>query len=241
MTFKDNKKQISVISGIVALLAVAAVSPVVESAYAASDCSGFFNDRCRGTQTNTQNHEGMKADVVVTNFATSSNCDPSGDGFAAVSIWMIYPNGAWIEIGTAQGQIDGSCYSDEREYLAWTTTSSHSTYTEEYVRNVGVGNDITYEISDTNGDKTWKVISEGITRKNLVTAYLTGTEMQTGLEATDDQTSIPKTTQDTIKYYDGSSWNNWTSGSNSNELDGWIRDCSSHSSTKVGVGGTAGC
>lgn len=239
---KNVQKQISIFSGLAALLTVVILSPAMESAYAAVDCTPWWTgDRCRGDQLNNDDREGLRADVVVTDFTTSANCDPSGNGFALVSIWMVYPNGAWTETGTAQGNVAGNCYTDEREYLAWTTTSSPSTYTEQYVRDVSVNDDITYEISDTNGDKTWQVISEGTTRINLVTAYLTGNYMITGLEATDDATSVPKTTVDTIQYYDGSSWTNWASGANNSVLDGWIKDCTTNSSTKVGVTGTAAC
>lgn len=243
MTLKEDKQRIIILTATVLLVTTFGISPAIQSAFAESDCSQrilIWNARCRGDQTNYDNRDGMKAKIKVSDIVTSSDCSPNNNGFALIGIWMVFPNLAWIETGVAQGKIEGTCYTDEKEYLAWTGTSSHSTYHEEYVRDISLGDRIRYEISDTNQNKTWQVISDGQIRKNLVTAYSHGTKMIVGLEANDDAASVPATTIKSIKYYDENSWHRWTDGSNSKDLDGWIIDCQKHK-IKVGIGGKTEC
>ena len=240
MTTKNVKTTLTILS---ILLGVTLI-PSASSAYAAQDCWGWFGF-CVGSQdlhsTSSFDVSGVKARVTVPDMTTSSSCSPNGTGFSLVATWVLLPNGEWIEIGVASGNIDGTCYdSEERHYLAYQQDGSYHEHL--LTGSVSPHDNIFYEISDTNNDDRWLAYADGNQRASLLMDYDYG-QIVVGVESKDDDTSVPKTDIKYIREHDGSNWSYWTYNDAEYDVnDGFIAQCTpAYKNIKVGIGGSETC
>lgn len=240
MTTKTTK----ILSTVIPILVAIALLPTMDLAFAAENCDS--GGKCIGTEeldsTSSFDQSGIKVRITIPNITTSSSCDPSGNGFAVLGTWALFANGEYIEIGVASGQIDGTCYdSEEKHYLVIYQDGSYNEYV--LTGSVSPGNNIYYEISDTNNDKTWKAYAAGSQRASLIMDYDWASTTITGVEATDNNVSVPKADIKYIKEHDGSNWSYWTTNDQEYDIqEGFITQCTpAYKTIKVGVGGSETC
>ena len=240
MTTKNVKMTLAILP----ILLVMALVPSLNSAYAAEDCWDWLGF-CEGNQelhsTTSFDVSGVKARVTVPDMTTSSSCSPNDKGFSLIATWIFLPNGNWIEIGVASGDIGGTCYdSEEHHYLAYQQYGNYFEY--KLVGSVSPSDYIYYEISDTNNDNRWLAYADGDQRASLIMGHDYG-EITVGLESKDDSTSVPKTDVKYIRVHDGSSWSYWTYNDVEDDVnEGFITQCSpAYKNIKVGVGGSETC
>ncbi len=221
-----------------------AILPNVHPAYGAENCDS--GGKCLGTQeldsTVSFDQSGIKALVDIPNITTSSTCAPNGNGFGVVSTWAFFANGEWIGIGVASGQIDGICYDSEEHYYL------------EYMQDFDVnefklsgspspGEDIYFQVSDTNNDDTWQAYVDTSQAASLIMDFDYASETSTGVEATDNNISVPKTSITNVQEHDGTDWDYWTYNDREyDQQEGWIVQCTpNYKNIAVGVGGTESC
>lgn len=240
MTYKNAK----ILSTAIPILVAIALLPTIGLAFAAQNCDS--GGKCIGTEelysTQSFDQSGIEAKITIPNMTTSSNCDPSGNGFALIATWAFFANGEWIEIGAASGQIDGTCYdSEEKHYLAYKQDGNY--YEFVLTGSISPGNIITYKISDTDNDDTWQAYTDGSQRASLIMDYDYAKETATGVESIDDDVSIPKTDIKFIREHDGSNWSYWTTNDiEYDEQEGFITQCTpAYKTIKVGIGGSETC
>ena len=240
MTTKTTK---TFLTALPILLGIALI-PSVSSAYAAQDCNDFWGT-CEGTQelhsTPSFDTSGIKVRMTIPDITTSSVCNPGGIGFSLMGTWVFFPNGEWIEIGVASGQIDGTCYdSEEHHYLVYKQDGVVNEF--KLTGSVSPTDNIYYEISDPNNDDTWQAYAAGSQRASLIMDYDYG-DIATGVESKDDDTSVPKSDIKYIKEHDGTNWDYWTTNDvEDDKNEGFITQCTpAYKTIKVGVGGSETC
>lgn len=240
MTTETTK---TILTALPILLGIALILPAGQ-AYAAYDCWDWLGF-CEGSQelysTPSFDASGIRALVTVPDMKTSGSCSPGGNGFSLIATWVFLPNGEWIEIGVASGNIDGTCYdSEEHHYLAYQQDGSYYEY--KLAGSVSPLDSIYYEISDTNNDGRWLAYADGIQRASLIMDFDYG-DMAVGLESKDDDTAVPKTDVRYIREHDGSNWSYWTYNDVEDDVnEGFITQCKPpYKHIKVGIGGSETC
>lgn len=161
-------------------------------------------DHCWAEEYNQVTNYGNSFTTIITNLV-ASNCN---DYFATVEQWIRLPNGDWLESGFTTGTFNGSCISNEISFHGGQVGS----YFEVNDGTATIGSTKTYEVSDTNKDKTWlyKINSSTVGTKTVT--YTSGTGQQVGAETTDDLVTIPKTHIWDIQMYKTTGWSFWTTG-----------------------------
>lgn len=239
MTVKYTK---TILVALPILLGVTLILPA--SSASAEDCWSWFG-KCLGTQeihsTESFSASGVKAKVTVPDMTTSGSCSPNGNGFSLVATWVLFPNGEWIEIGVASGNIDGTCYdSEEHHYMAYQQNGNYYEY--KLSGSISPSDNVYYEISDTDKNMKWHAYQSGSKRAGLIMDSTYG-DVIVGVESMDDDTSVPKTDVKYIQVHDGAGWSYWTY--NDAEYDtngGFITQCTpAYKNIKVGIGGSETC
>ncbi|MHB8546701.1 MAG: hypothetical protein ACYDAJ_08040 [Nitrosotalea sp.] len=232
---KQNKTTIAVILTLIGFTVII-VEP--SNAYASENCNSGWG-RCRGDEYYDNSAlTGNKFSLTVSDLQTSA-CP--NNYFAATQHWVLFPNGDFIEMGVAQGKINGVCYSSENRYLAYQQGTS---YTESKLGSASIGGTQTFEISDTSGNTHWDLYNNGVNYGYLLMQTSTGSSVQVGEEATDPSTTIPSTHEGSIQKRI-SSWADWNSETGEHTtwpLSNWIKQCTpTYNHIHVGISSTQGC
>jgi len=221
MTMKNYK-----ITSMLIILAFMSSIPYMFNAYA-TDCSV---SHCYAQLTHTNSNNGNQYTSIIANLGSTS-CGT----FGAVTQWVGFANGDWLESGYATGTVGGSCYSSgqERSYYVIYIAATNS-YTEYNVGSLTAGTTKTFEISDTDQNRYWQIVIGGSTvANNLLMSSATSTNVQVGEEGdvnNPSSTFIPSTHLYSIQKYSSGSWSSPTSVSffEGNEADKyWAAKCGS--------------
>ncbi len=176
---------------------------------------------CYAQEWQITGNNGNHYTTQVTDLAVPDYCSYH----AEVTQWEKFSNGDWAEIGFTVGVSKTfGCATSEVMYYAY---SIGNVYTDAKIADVGIGTTHTFEISDTNTDKTWDIIQDGTVRKQVTFAY-TVASPQIGAETTTDSPTIPPTAQYLIQKFVSGSWQGWTEGGFSvlpSNAPLWVKNC----------------
>jgi hypothetical protein len=187
---------------------------------------------------------GEKHTEIVADLTTSTTC-PTNSEFIDEEGWIVFANNDWIESGFTKGFLQGVCRTSEHSFDAW---SIGGFYQEFDLGAVSIGSTQTYEMSDTDQDKTWEVYDNGISTAQITMTSATAANVQEGEETSYYSSTASKTDISSIQTFSGTppGWINLASGTNPYVQDTsqglWISNCSpSYTHITTGMGGTASC
>lgn len=184
---------------------------------------------------------GNKFTTIISDLTLPNYCN----NFITVEQWIAFPNGDWVEMGTMVGYNPTSqtCHSSEKTFSAKSISGSYSESTHS---GVTVGNQYTYELSDTNKDKTWLVERSGTQLATITVTHSNAVGMDVGAETTVDS-GLPKTHLWDISWYKSTGvWEFWGAADFFGEVPStsplWILNCSpNYQHIHVGSGTVGDC
>lgn len=156
MTFSDinNHKtttKICLVTSIVGILAIVSIPSLFTQEASASLC---FNPHCYAEQNETVTNSGAKFTTIVSSMTPVDSCND----IEAVTEWVSFSNGDYLEEGFTSGKLNSNCYTTIRHYYATELAGRHTEYD---VTGLTVGTQQTFEISDTNKDTYWDISRNG--------------------------------------------------------------------------------
>jgi hypothetical protein len=184
---------------------------------------------------------GNKYRTIISDLTLSDYCN----NFITVEQWVGLPNGDWLEMGTMVGKnpVSGTCHTTEKTFSAKRVSGVYSETTHS---SVTIGNTYIYELSDTNKDKTWRVLRGGTELGTMTSPYANGIGVTVGAETTVDS-GLPKTHIWDIAWYKSTNvWEFWDIADFFGEIPSnnplWIINCTpNYTHVHVGSGTVGDC
>jgi len=241
-----QKHIVSTITCLVVLSTIIAASPIeVQNAFATHCVANPPTDPpCYGREISSTTNYGNAFTTKVRDMSMTTACNY----IAAISQWVVFPNGDWLENGYTIGGFEDEpiqCIGDgnsEYSYHAYSITGFD--YTDNRDSAVSVNSIHTYEVSDLNKDKTWFWKDNGVNQEAIFVSYASSLGQRTGGETSHHSPTIPNTHLTDIKYANSAgTWVYWGAGTAQVESPFWVKlNCSpSYRHIHAGTTGSATC